>query len=190
MDENKVAEGQEVDTPETQTEEKTYSQSEVDALLQSEVDRRITSALKKQERKNQEKLKEAEKLASMNEQQKFQYQLEQREAAIAEKERELALAENKAEASKILAEKGLSPQLVDFVVAEDAETMSSNISLLERCFKDSVRAEVNKRLSGNAPKKGLPLEKTITKEDFLKMSYAELTELKKNNPEIFESFTN
>ena len=116
--------------------------------------------------------------------------MEQREAAIAEKEKELALAENKAEASKILAEKGLSPQLVEFVVAEDAETMSSNISLLERCFKESVKAEVNKRLAGNAPKKGLPLEKAITKEDFLKMSYSELMELKQNNPEIFESFTN
>lgn len=191
MDENKeTLEGQEVETPETQTEEKTYTQSELDALLQAEVDRRITSALKKQERKNQEKLKEAQKLASMNEQQKYEYELQQREAAIAEKERELALAENKAEASKILAEKGLSPQLVEFVVAEDAETMSSNISLLERCFKESVKAEVNKRLAGNAPKKGLPLEKTITKEDFLKMSYSELMELKQNNPDIFESLSN
>ena len=191
MEENKVVdEGQEVDTPETQPEEKTYTQSELDALLQAETDRRVSAALKKQERKNAEKLKEAQKLAQMNEQEKFQYQLEQREAAIAEKEKELALAENKAEASKILAEKGLSPQLVEFVVAEDAETMSSNISLLERCFKESVKAEVNKRLAGNAPKKGLPLEKAITKEDFLKMSYSELMELKQNNPEIFESFTN
>lgn len=191
MSENKTNEtqGQEVETTETET-EKTYTQSEVNALLQSEVDRRITSALKKQERKNQEKLKEAQKLASMNEQEKFQYELEQREAAIAEKEKELALAENKAEASKILAEKGLSPQLVDFVVAEDAETMSTNISLLERCFKESVKAEVNKRLAGNAPKKGLPLEKAITKEDFLKMSYAELIELKENNPELYNQLKN
>ena len=190
MEENKVTEGQAVETPETPTEEKTYTQAELDAFLQAETDRRVTAALKKAEKKNAEKLKEAQKLAQMNEQEKFQYELEQREAAIAEKEKELALAENKAEASKILAEKGLSPQLVDFVVAESAEDMSANISLLERCFKESVKAEVNKRLAGNAPKKGLPLEKAITKEDFLKMSYAELTELKKNNPEIFESFTN
>ena len=188
MDENKeTLEGQEVETPETQ--EKTYTQSELDALLQAEVDRRITSALKKQERKNQEKLKEAQKLASMNEQQKYEYELQQREAAIAEKEKELALAENKAEASKILAEKGLSPQLVEFVVAESADDMAANISLLEKAFKESVKAEVNKRLAGNAPKKGLPLEKVLSKEDFLKMSYSELTELKKNNPEIYESFT-
>lgn len=186
MDENKEVQGQEVDTSETEN-EKTYTQAELDALLQAETDRRVTAALKKAERKNAEKLKEAEKLSQMNEQQKFQYQLEQREAAIAEKEKELALAQNKAEASKILAEKGLSLQLVDFVVAESAEDMNSNIQLLEKAFKESVKEEVKKRLSGDAPKKGLPVDKTITKEDFLKMSYAELEELKRNNPEIFES---
>lgn len=146
MDENKVT--QEVETSETETNdlgsEKKYSQEEVDALLQSEVDRRITSALKKQERKNQEKLKEAQKLASMNETQKYEYELQQRENAIAEKERELALAQNKAEASKILAEKGLSPSLVEFVVAESAEDMNSNILLLDREFKKSVKLEVEK----------------------------------------------
>lgn len=190
MENTNLNEGQAVETTATETPaEKTYSQEEVDALLQSEVDRRITSALKKQERRNQEKLKEAQKLASMNETQKYEYELQQRENAIAEKERELALAQNKAEASKILAEKGLSPTLVEFVVAESAEDMSSNISLLEREFKKSVKAEVEKRLAGTAPKKGLPLEKSITKEDFLKMSYSELLELKRDNPEVFNELS-
>ena len=52
-------------------EPRTYSQEEVDALLQAEVDRRITSALKKQEKKTQEKIKEAEKLAQLNEEEKY-----------------------------------------------------------------------------------------------------------------------
>ena len=118
------------DTSTTGTETKTYTQEEVDKMLQSEVDRRITSALKKQAKNNEAKIKEAQKLAQMNESEKFQYELEQREKAIAEKEKALALAENKNEAGKILADKGLSLSLVDFVVAEDAETMNSNIRLL------------------------------------------------------------
>ena len=92
----------------------------------------------------------------MNEQQKYEYELEQREKAIEEKEKALALAENKNEASKILAEKGLSLSLVDFVVAEDAETMNNNISLLDKAFKQSVKAEVEKRLGSSTPKKNLP----------------------------------
>lgn len=188
--ETNVNQGQEVETSGTETQsEKTYSQSEVDALLQSEVDRRITSALKKQERKNQEAIQEAKKLASMNEADRFKYELEQREKAIAEKERQLALAENKAEASKILSEKGISAALVDFVVAETADEMNEKIKILDKEFKKSVKAEVEKRLAGSTPKKGLAPDKAITKEDFLKMSYSDLLELKTNNPELFNELS-
>ena len=178
------------DTSTTGTETKTYTQEEVDKMLQSEVDRRITSALKKQAKNNEAKIKEAQKLAQMNESEKFQYELEQREKAIAEKEKALALAENKNEASKILADKGLSLSLVDFVIAEDAETMNSNIRLLEKAFKDSVKREVEKRLGSSAPKKNLPPDETITKEQAKKMGIRERQQLLMNNPELYAQLFN
>lgn len=171
------------------TEKKSYTQEEVDALLQKESDRRVTEALKKAERKNAEKLKESEKLARMNESEKYEYQLEQREKAIAEKERALALAENKNEASKILAEKGLSLQLVDFVVAEDAEEMDAKIKLLDKCFKASVKAEVERRLNTTTPKKALEDEGVLTKESFKKMTIKEQQDLYTSNPELFKQLT-
>lgn len=178
------------DTSTTGTETKTYTQEEVDKMLQSEVDRRITSALKKQAKSNEAKIKEAQKLAQMNESEKFQYELEQREKAIEEKEKALALAENKNEASKILADKGLSLDLVDFVIAEDAETMNSNIRLLEKAFKDSVKREVEKRLGSSAPKKNLPPDETITKEQAKKMGIRERQQLLMNNPELYAQLFN
>lgn len=191
MNENVNTTGtQEAEGQVAEKEEKTYTQAEFDAALQSETDRRVTAALKKQAQKNEDKIKEAEKLAQMNEQEKFVYQLEQREKAIAEKELELALAENKNIASKILAEKGLSLSLVDFVVAEDAETMNANIKLLEQAFNQSVKSEVEKRLASRAPRKNLPLEKTIERKDFLKMSTLELMELKENNPDLYNTLKN
>ena len=96
MEDNKITTGAE-GTENQEATEKTYTQAEVDALLQAEADRRVSAALKKQERKNAERVKEAEKLAQMNEQEKFEYQLQQREAAILEKEKELALMEKKNE---------------------------------------------------------------------------------------------
>ena len=48
---------------EKKQEVRTYTQEEVDALLQQETDRRISSAQKKWEKKSQEKVREAEKLA-------------------------------------------------------------------------------------------------------------------------------
>lgn len=173
----------------TEPEVKTYTQEEVDALLQREADRRVSQALQKQEKKNAEKVREAEKLARMSEQEKFQYELEQREKAILEKEKALTLAENKNEAGKILADKGLSLSLVDFVVAEDAETMNANISLLERAFKQSVKEEVEKRLSSSSPKRNLPPDEVMTKESFSKLSLAKQQELFMNNPELYKQLT-
>ena len=175
-----------VDTTTENNTPKTYTQEEVDKLLQQEGDRRVTEALKKAEKKNQDKVKEAQRLAQMNEQEKYEYQLQQREEAIKAKEKELSLAENKNEASKILSEKGISLSLVDFVVADDADTMKANIDLLDKAFKASVKAEVEKRLGSNNPKKNLQSEGSITKEQFRKMNIAQQSELFKTNPDLYK----
>ena len=173
-------ENQEQETKEV----KTYTQEEVDALLQQESDRRVSSALKKAEKKNQEKIREAEKLAKLSEQERFQYELEQREKKIAEKEKQMALMENKAEASKALNDRGISIALADFVVAEDADTMMENIKLLEEEFKKSVKAEVEKRLSSNSPKKNLG-NTELTREEFMKLPTAKQQEIFENNPTLY-----
>lgn len=174
-------------TPGTEETKSTYTQEEVEALLQKETDKRISEAMAKAERKKNAAVKEATKLAAMNEQEKYEYELKRREEAIVEKERALALSENKNEASKILAEKGISLSLVDFIVAEDAETMSANIALLDKAFKASVKAEVEKRISSTTPKKNLPLDGAITRDSIKKMSVGELNELYRNNPELYKS---
>ena len=170
-------------------ETKTYTAEEVNKMIEEGRKQALEEANKKAEERFQNKMKESEKLAKMNEEEKLRYQLEQREKAIEEKEKALALAENKNEASKILAEKGLSLSLVDFVVAEDAETMNKNISLLDKAFKQSVKAEVEKRLGSSTPKKNLPPDQAITKDVFKKMSLREQAELSKNNPDLYKSLT-
>ena len=148
-------EGQVTETQTEEQEKTTYTKEEVEALLQKEGDRRVSQALKSAEKKQADKLREAQKIASMNADEKYRYELEQREAAIEAKERELALAENKNACAKILSEKNISLDLVDFVVAEDAETMDANIKRLDKAFKASVKAEVEKRLGSAVPKKNL-----------------------------------
>lgn len=167
----------------------TMTQEELDARIQKEADRRVTQAMKTAEKKSADKIREAQKLASMSAQEQYEYQLQQREAAIAEKERQLALAENKNEASKVLAEKGISLALVDLVLAEDAETMMANIRVLDKAFKASVKAEVERRLGTDIPKKNLPPDEALTKERFRKMSLAEQAQLMRENPELYEQMT-
>lgn len=173
-----------------ETEEaRTYTQEEVEKLLQSEADKRVTAALKKAERKQEAAVKEAARLAKMDEEQRYQYELEQREKAIAAKERELALAENKAAAATVLSNRGLSAELVNLVVAEDADVMNANISLLEKAFKQSVKNEVEKRLASTTPKKNLPMDNAITQESFRHMSLAQQVEIFNNQPELYKSLT-
>lgn len=185
-----VNQNQETQATETQeSTPRTYTEEEVRELLQKEGDKRVSEAMKKAERKSQAKIKEATKLAQMNEEQKFQYELEQREKAIEAKEKELALAENKATASQILADRGLSAQLVDMVVAEDADEMMDNINRLDSAFKASVKAEVEKRLATKTPKKNLPLDTHITQEQFRAMPLSQQAELYKTNPDLYKQLT-
>lgn len=189
--ENKTNEAVEnTESPKTETESNklSFTQEELDALLQKEGDKRVSQALKTAERKNQEKVRESEKLARMNEAEKYEYELEQREKAIAQKELELSLAENKNEASKILAEKGLLG-LVDFVVCETADEMNDKIKILEKEFKVAVKNEVEKRLSSSVPKKDLPLDQAITRDSFNKMCLAEQQRLANENPELYKTLT-
>lgn len=159
----------------------TMTKAELDALLQREGDRRVSGALKKQEAK----LKESEKLARMNESEKYEYELQRREEAIAEKERALALAENKAEASKILADKGLAQSLVEFVVAEDAEEMNRRIKVMNDAFQRAVKAEVAKRMGSAAPKSPISADHELTKADLAKMPINELQRFFSENPQKY-----
>ena len=177
-------------TLENGEQEKTYSTAEVQKMIEEGRKQALEEANRKADERFQNKMKESEKLAKMNETEKLRYELEQREKAIEEKERALALAQNKNEASKILAEKGLSLSLIDFVVAEDAETMNANINLLDKAFKASVKAEVEKRLGSSSPKKNLPLDEQITKEQAMKMGVIERQKLYNDNPDLYKTLFN
>ena len=174
----------------TETEEKsTYTKEEVEQLLQQEADRRVNEAMQRAKRQKEAAVKEAEKLAAMSAEQKAQYQLEQKERELAEREERLSVAENTAEALKILSEKGIRPGLVRFVVAADAQTMMDNINELEKEYKASVKAEVEKRLAGSTPRRNLPPDQAVDKASFGKMTLAEQQELYINNPELYKQLT-
>ena len=183
------AEGNPTGAPAGEGEKKTYTKEEVEQLLQQEADRRVNEAMQRAKRQKEAAVKEAEKLAAMTAEQKAQYQLEQKERELAEREERLAVAENTAEALKVLADKGIRPGLVKFVVAADAETMMDNINELEKEFKASVKAEVEKRLAGSTPRRNLPPDQAVDKAAFGKMTLAEQQELYINNPELYKRLT-
>ena len=169
--------------------EKTYTESEVQALLQSESDRRVSSALKKQQKEFETKMAEAEKLKAMDENQRKEYEYTQKLQELEQREREFTVAQNKLEATKVLANRELPMEFVDYIVAEDADTMMENINTFERAFKAAVADAVAKKIASPAPKGGSVKQTGMTKEEFRKLSVAQQSELFRTNPELYRQMT-
>lgn len=180
-EENPVAE---VATEETA---KTYSQEEVLALLQSEADKRVTQALAKQK-------KQYEKQLSLSKLDGNEREKAEKDNRIAELEEQLAqfqVEKNRSELKSVLASRGLSAEFADIIsISDDIETSQANIDRLDKLFKNAVKAEVEKRLAGTAPKGNGASAAEITKETAKRMSMAELTALEKTNPELFNKLFN
>lgn len=165
--------------------EKTYTESEVQALLQSEADRRVSQALKKQQKEFENKMAEAEKLKSMDESQRKDYEYNQRLQELEQREKEFTIAQNKLEATKIMAKREIPVEFVDYIVADDAETMMENITTFEKMFKAAVADEVSRKISAPSPKTGMVQQKGMTQDDFKKLSIAQRASLQQSNPELY-----
>lgn len=175
-----------IEQPTTATADaKSYTAEEVEKLVQAEADRRVNQARDKWQKETSKKLTEAEKLAKMSAEEQFQYRLEQKEAELASKEREFMLRDNKIAAMKVLSDKEIPADLVDFVVNEDADIMKSNIDKLEKYIKQAVASQVTKRMASSTPRAGLGANTEITKEVFDKMTMAQRTELYNTNRELY-----
>lgn len=179
---NVIDEGVDTSTPGTE-ETKTYTQEEVLALLQSEADKRVTAALKKQQQKYEKQLS----LSKLDGDERAKAEKDNRIAELEQQLAEFTIERNRSELKSVLSSRGLSAEFADIIaINDDIEASQSNIDKLDKLFKAAVKAEVEKRLAGNAPKGngGAPAE--ITKESAKKLSMAELAELERTNPEAFK----
>lgn len=166
---------------------KTYTQEEVLALLQSETDKRVNQALAKQQKKYEKQLS----LSKLDGSEREKAEKDNRIAELEEQLAQFHIERNKSELKSVLASRGLSAEFADIIsINDDIEASQANIDKLDKLFKAAVKAEVEKRLAGNAPRGngGNPAE--ITKESAKKMSMAELSALERTNPELFNKLFN
>lgn len=169
---------------ETTEETKTYTAEEVAKMVQAEADRRTNQALAKQKKEYEKKLS----LSSLDEQQRKEAEAQMR---IEELQNQLAafqIEKNKSEVKSVLGSRGLDARFADIInITDDLEASQANIDLLDKLFKEAVKNEVEKRLAGNAPKGNNSTGGIITKDDFKKMSLAELQKLKATNPTLYNN---
>lgn len=180
--------GQVTETQGTEEQGKTYTQEEVLALIQSEADKRVTAALKTQQKKYEKQLS----LSKLDGDEREKAEKDNRIAELEEKLAQYDIERNRSELKSVLSSRGLSAEFADIVhITDDIEASQANIDKLDKLFKAAVKAEVEKRLAGNAPKgNGMSLSGEITKENAKKMSLAQMQELKKTNPELYTKLFN
>jgi len=182
-----AAEENETATETTET-AKTYTQEEVLQLLQSESDKRVAQALKTQQKKYEKQLS----LSKLDGEERAKAEKDARIAELEEMLRERDIANNKSELKSVLASRGLSAEFADILnITDDIEASQSNIDKLDKLFKAAVKAEVEKRLAGNAPKgnSATPTAE-MTKEEFAKLPLSKQAEIYRQNPELYKKLTN
>ena len=173
--------------PVEEQEVKTYTQEEVLKLLQSETDKRVSQALKSQQKKYEKQLS----LSKLDGDERAKAEKDNRIAELEEQLAQFQIERNKSELKSVLSSRGLSAEFADIIaINDDIEASQANIDRLDKLFKAAVKAEVEKRLAGNAPKGngGAPTE--ITKEAAKKMSLAELNKLANEQPELYDKLFN
>jgi hypothetical protein len=183
--ENNVV-NEEVGTEATET-PKTYTQEEVLALIQSEADKRVSQALKTQQKKHEKELS----LSRLDGSEREKAEKDNRIAELEERLAQFTIERNRSELKSVLSARGLSAEFADIVlISDDIEASQANIDKLDKLFKAAVRAEVEKRLAGNTPKGNGTNTAELTKESAKKMSLADMNALRNSNPELYNKLFN
>jgi hypothetical protein len=188
MQENINTSGNEEEVVVTTNEDaKTYTQEEVLALLQSETDKRVTAALRKQQ-------KSFDKQLSLSKLDGSEREKAEKDNRIAELEEQLAafhIEKNKSELKSVLSARGLSAEFADIVaIGDDIEEAQANIDKLDKLFKAAVKAEIEKRLAGREPIGKGTTSTELTKEEAAKMSITERQRLYNSNRELYDKYFN
>ncbi len=186
--ENTINSTVENEVVETTTEDvKTYTQEEVLALIQSEADKRVSQALKTQQKKYEKQIS----LSKLDGDERAKAEKDNRIAELEEQLAKFEVERNKSELKTVLASRGLSAEFADILnITEDIEASQANIDKLDKLFKAAVKAEVEKRLAGTTPKGNGATSAEITKETARKMSLTELNELMVKQPELYNKLFN
>ena len=180
-----VNDDQQLDNNSSDKDVKTYTQEEVLKLIQSEADKRVNQALATQQKKYEKQLS----LSKLDGDERAKAEKDNRIAELEEQLAQFQIERNKSELKSVLSSRGLSAEFADIIaINEDIEISQANIDKLDKLFKAAVKAEVEKRLAGNAPKGNGNSPAEITKESVQKMSMAQLQELEKTQPEVFQRF--
>ncbi|MBE7320106.1 MULTISPECIES: DUF4355 domain-containing protein [Staphylococcus] len=152
------------ETEETKENSQNSDDKKVFELTQSELDsqkhKAVNTALANQEKKFEQRLKEAvknarsegESYAKLTEKEKKDKEFEKREQALAEKEKEFKLRELKADVENDLKDKGLPTSFAESLIhLEDNEQINEVVNAIKEDFDRAVQEQVKEATRQSTP---------------------------------------
>ena len=181
---------EEVVNEEVGTQETAEQQEEM--IPKSQMEKIIKDRVAREKKATEKAVEEAKRLAKMNEDEKQQYELEQLQKELEEYKRKDTHYSMSKEAAKMLTEKAIpaDDEVFEVVVKDTAEDTKDKVEWFSGLINRLVEEGVKKALSGSAPKVHTNQGKTITKEEFLALSYPEKLELKRKDEALYKQLTN
>lgn len=131
-----------------QEQTKTFSQEEVNEILRKRVNEINSKNDEKVKTAVSDAIKEYERQAQLSAEEKAAEETKKRQAELEQKEHDLLIRENRATAREILQEKGISQEILEYVVNSDLETTKANISKFEKLWNKAVEDGVQKKTAG------------------------------------------
>lgn len=143
--------------------EKTFTQDEVNQMMKERVAR---------EKKNKEEaVKEAERLAKMNKDQKAEYEREQMQKELESYKAKEARYDMMKQAGSMLKEKEINAndELLEIVTADTAEQTKENVEAFTNLVNETVKAQVQAKLSQGTPKNYSTGTTGVTRESIMQI---------------------
>lgn len=123
---------------------------EIRGYYTSEKDRAVTKGIETFKSNNLPKLIDEELKKKSNEGLSEEaIQLKELQAKFEALEKEKTISELKGKYTKLLVEKGLNAELIDFVFNEDEEIFNSNVDKINSIIENSINAKTNEILNNN-----------------------------------------
>lgn len=125
-------------------------QAKIDAAV-SKVTARLEAEYKKREA---EAKKEAERLSKLSDDERQKAELENTRKELEAQRAEFEREKIKYEAAKVLAQRNLPVEFVEYLIAEDNAKTLDRITTFEKRFKKAIEDGVNEKLKGKSPTSG------------------------------------
>lgn len=173
-----------------------YTQEDLQKEITREVDRRVESGIQKGLETNRQKWEqEYAERAKLSAEELAQKELEEKMKALDSKNAEIQKKANLIEAKELLANADVPKthyeKFINMLVTNDSESTISNVNNFISMFnetKSNIETNIKSQLTTIPKPKTGDDNVIVTKDSFIKMSYAEKMKFKNENPEQFKEF--